>query len=197
MAILCDAVLGELVNKAPEQADAIDRQIEQIEETQEQLLIDSTAIEECVCDDAADELRAYLEGPKLLEIQALWPENLPVIPNLPPYFGPVYLVIGPTYGSIGYGTGNITDWIFFQDPLPIGAPIIRYQYVALSDPLIDQWVDDFAFGNDYITHPLTVGASYGLNPLFDAYESAKETVLGNKAKIEASIDVFNRAMGIT
>ncbi len=188
MPVECNEVLAEMINEAPEQSAAADQQIAQIEETQEELAEKSAAVEECVCDDAAAELLAYLQGPKLAQIQALYPANPP--PGLPPNYGDVYLVVGPSYGSIGYGTGNVTDWIYFQDTIPPTIPIIRYQYILLSDPLIDQKVSDFDFGNDYITHPLGIGASYGLNPLFSAYEDAKTTVLGNKAKIEASVDVL-------
>lgn len=199
MPINCDQVLSEMINAAPDQAANIDQSVEQIEEQQDELEAKNAAIRECITDIARDELKAYLEGPKLAELSLLWPA-------VPGVVGPLYLVFGASYGTIGYGTGNITDWEYRQenlvpsppvppDPLP-GPPdppyYVRYVYTPGEDSLIDGWVSDYDFGNDYITHPVGIGAAYGLEPLVDMYEQAKSTLLGNKDKIEASVDVFKK-----
>jgi len=189
MPIDCDIVLTELIKNAPDEAAAIDKSIDQIEEKQAELEEQNQAIRECVTDKARDELLAYLQGPKLTELQLLHPAT--------PFLSDVYLVVGPTYGTIGYGTGNITDWEFRQDIIPVPIPplpayIVVYTYTPGSDPLIDGWVSDYDFGNDYITHPVGIGAAYGLEPLVDMYEQGKATLLGNKAKIEASVGVFEK-----
>ncbi len=185
MATEPNPVLSEMINDAPEQAAAADQSLTQIEDTQEKLGEESTAIEENVCDVAAADLRTYLEGPKLAEIQALYPAGIG--------WAPVYLVIHePPYGVIDYTTGNITAWEFLQDDIPFTASTVRYVYNSTSDPTITQWVDDFAFGNDYITHPLGNDAAYGLNPLIDSYGDAKSVVSAGKAKVEASVDILTR-----
>jgi hypothetical protein len=199
MPVDCDKVLTEMIKDAPTQAAAIDQSVEQIEEKQAELEEQNQSIRECVTDKARDDLTAYLQGPKLAEIQSLWPE-------VPGVFGPVYVVFGATYGTIDYSTGNITDWEFRQDNLVPSPPIppailpgppdpayfVRYVYTPGEDPLIDGWVSDYDFGNDYITHPVGIGAAYGLEPLVDMYEQGKDTLLGNKAKIEASVGVFEK-----
>ncbi len=190
MPINCDSVLQELVQEAPEEAAAIDQSVEQIEEVQDELEAKNASIRECVTDKARDELRTYLEGPKLAELQLLWPE-------VPLMLGPLYLVVGASYGTIDYTTGNIVDWLYRQDNLvsiPPAPPdpeyYVRYIYAPGDDTQIDGWVDDYAFGNDYITHPVGIGAAYGLEPLVSMYEQGKATLLANKAKIEASATVF-------
>ena len=195
MPVNCDTVLESLVGSAPDEAANIDTQVAQIEEVQAELEEKNQAIRECVTDKARDELTDYLNTTKLAEIQALYPE-------IPLVLGPVYIVYGPTYGTIDYSTGNITDWEFRQDNLvpdpgpPPGPPdpayYVRYVYTPGDDTTIDGYVSDYDFGNDYITHPVGIGAAYGLEPLVDMYEQGKATLLGNKAKIEQSIDVFKK-----
>ena len=189
----CDEVINDMVEAAPAQEATADQQIAAIEEKQEELAEQSAAIEECVTDKARDEMLAYLQGPKLAELSLIYPPSA--------FFGPLYLVVGPTFGDIDYTTGNITDWVYRQDIIPAPIPplptyVDQYSYVPNlnfdGDPTIIELAGDFDFGNDYITHPLGIGASYGLDPLYDAYQQGKNTILGNKQKIEDSIDVFRR-----
>ena len=193
MPVNCDQELGKLVADAPDEAANIDTQVEQIEDVQAELEAKNQTIRECVTDKAEADMTDYLNTTKLAEIQAAWPE-------VPGVLGPVYIVYGGTYGTIDYSTGNITDWEFRQDNLvivppatePVPAYYVRYVYTPGDDTNIDGWASDYDFGNDYITHPIGIGAAYGLEPLVDMYEQGKATLLGNKAKIEASIDVFNK-----
>jgi len=199
MPINCDIALQEMVSNAPGEVENIDKSIEQIEAEQARLAAKKQAIQECVTDKAQDDMTAYLEGPKLAEIQALWPA-------IPGVVGVVYIVYGASYGTIDYTTGNITDWEFRQenlvpsppvppDPLP-GPPdpayYVRYVYTPGEDANIDGWAEDYDFGNDYMTHPVGIGAAYGLEPLINMYEQGKSTLLGNKSKIEASVAVFEK-----
>lgn len=191
MPVDCDLVLTEMIKDAPDEAAAIDQSVEQIEEKQDELEEKNAAIRECVTDKARDDLTAYLQGPKLAEIQLLHPA-------VPLLWGDAYVVFGATYGTIGYGTGNITDWEYRQDsliaiPIPPGYQVVYSHSVNWdSDPIITGYEDDYDFGNDYITHPVGIGAAYGLEPLVDMYEQGKDTLLGNKAKIEASVGVFEK-----
>lgn len=181
MPVNCDAVLAEFIQASPDEAANIDQQVEQIEELQATLEEQSQAIRECVTDKARDDMTAYLNGTKLPEIESLYgdPGNTP--------FSVVY---GASYGTIGYGTGNITDWSIVDS-----TGNNMYSYLGVnwdSDATITGLVGDYDFGNDYITHPVGIGAAYGLEPLVDMYEQGKATLLGNKAKIEASVDVFKK-----
>lgn len=199
MPLNCDTVLSEMINAAPEQAANADVQVEQIEEVQAELEEKNQAIRECVTDKARDDLLDYLNNTKLPELQLAYPE-------IPLVRGPVYLVTYGGFGTIGYGTGNITEWEFRQDNLVPSPPVppdilpgppnpmyyVRYSYTPGDNPDIDGWVSDYDFGNDYITHPVGIGAAYGLEPLVSMYEQGKATILGNKAKIQQSVAVFQK-----
>jgi len=188
--------ISEMINDAPVKSAAAEKNITQLEDTQEELQEEIDAIEDDVCGAAADELETYLETTKLAEIRALYPANPDIPPNLPPYYDPVYFVKGGTYGSINYTTGNITDWEFLQyrhaTATSPPATLVRYVYTPGEDPDIDLWVSDFDFGNDYLTRPLDTGASYGLYPLYSAYGSAKSNVQAGKNKVDASVDILRR-----
>ena len=193
MPVNCDQALAGYVQSAPDEAANIDTQVAQIEDVQAELEEKSQAIRECVTDKAEEDLLDYLDTTKLPELELTYPE-------IPGVRGPVYLVTYGGFGTIGYGTGNITEWEFRQDNLEIIPPAtepdpeywVRYSYTPGDIPDIDGWVADYDFGNDYITHPVGIGAAYGLEPLVDMYEQGKATLLGNKAKIEQSIDVFKK-----
>ena len=184
-----DPKLSEMINNAPVKVEASEKQITQIEDTQEELQEEIDAIEDNVCGVAADDLRTYLQGTKLTALRAVYPATID--------YGELQFVEGSTYGSIDYDTGNITDWKYRQEILATsGTYIDRYSYVPElnwdADQIIIDFVDDFNFGNDYLTRPLDSGASYGLYPLYAAYGSAKSNVTANKNKVEASVDVLER-----
>jgi len=197
-----DPKLSEMINDAPVQEAAAEQQIEQLDESIEDLQEKRDSMADNICGKTEDDLRTYLQGSKLAEIQALYPANPPVPPilplNLPPYYGDVYVVFGGTYGSINYTTGNITDWQFLQDTILPTPPdtLVRYVYTPPpgpgDDPVIDDNQADFDFANDYITRPLDSGASYGLDGLIAAYGTGKSITAENKAKVEASSDVLKR-----
>ena len=103
---------------------------------------------------------------------------------------PFSVVYGPNYGAIDYTDGGITDFTIVDV-----TGNVEYAYLGTnwdSDPYIVERIGDYAFGNDYITHPVGIGAAYGLEPLVAMYEQGKATLLGNKAKIDASVDVFKK-----
>lgn len=204
MSCNCDKELSKMINAAPDESEIIDQQVEQIEEQQAVLETKNVAIRECVTNTAAADQKAYLEGPKLADIQVLWPE-------VPGELGPVQIVFGtnPPYGEIGYEY-SIKNWGYWQENLvptpPVPPEVVpgppdppyysRYAYVPQinwdDDQLIIDWCADWDFGNDYITHPVEIGATYGLEPLIDMYDKAKSTLLGNQSKIEALVDVFKK-----
>jgi len=195
--------ISEMINNIPGQTEAAESQESQLDEQITELTEERDAIQDDVCGATADDLKTYLEGDKLAEIQALWPPNPDVPPNVPPFLGDVYIsydtspdpTLGP-YGSISYETGNVKNWQYLQDDLTNVTTIVRYSWAPEvgwdNDPTIIGFSDDFDFGNDYITRPLDSGASYGLNDKISAYNSAKGIVTNNKDKIVASDEVLRR-----
>ena len=181
MPVNCDSVLKQMIDAAPDTAANIDTQVEQIEEIQGELEEQAAAVRECVTDKARDELTAYLNDVKLPEIEALYGTPLTT---------PFSVVYGPKYGTISYTDGGITDFTIIDV-----TGNVEYAYLGTNwdgDPTIVELIGDYAFGNDYITHPVGIGAAYGLEPLVDMYEQGKATLLGNKNKIEQSIDVLTK-----
>jgi len=176
--------LREMTQVAPGQVEEIGNSIGQVEDQITEQTEEIAAVTDAVCTATTDDLTAYLDGPKLLEIQLTYPT--------------AYILYGGTYGTINYTTGNITDWAYWVDITPVPPPIlppvptIVYSYTPGDDPTIDELVDDFAFGNDYLTRPLTSGASYGMIPYKENLESAKDLLQENQDKVADSIDVFNR-----
>lgn len=181
MPVNCDSVLEKMVSAAPETAANADVQVEQIEEVQADLEEQSAAIRECVTDKARDELTAYLNTVKLPEIEGLYGT---------PLTEPFSVVYGPDYGKVDFTDGGITDFTIVDV-----TGNVEYQYLGTNwdgDTTITELIGDYAFGNDYITHPVGIGAAYGLEPLVDMYEQGKATILGNKAKILASVSVLEK-----
>lgn len=191
------AILGRMRAVADEQAENIQSSIDQvqaqIDEYNEEIDGVSNGLCNVISHDTTGTLTLYLDSTKLEEIELLYPE-------VPGTLGPVYIVYGVTYGIIDFDTGNVEDWEFRQDNLlddpgpPPGPPdpeyYVRYVYIPGDDIEIDKLVTNFDFGNDYLTRPLTTGASYGLIPNRDNLISAKALLEQNKNKVEGSKTVF-------
>ena len=163
-------VLSEMINEAPDQVDAADKNLDQINETQSELEDKSNAIKSDVC------MVAVADATNILE--------LTVAPDKGGY-----VWYGPNFAKISWDPlGTLTDFEIRDATTHISI----YVYNVGDYPDLDTAVDDFAFGNDYITHPLGADAAYGLDPLINAYETAKTVVTAGKAKVEASVDVLKR-----
>jgi len=163
-------VLSEMINEAPEQVAAAEKNLDQINETQSDLEDKSTAIEEGVCGAAAADATNILE--------------LTIAPDKGGY-----VWYGPNFAQISWDPpGTLTDFEIRDSTTHISI----YVYNIGDYPDLDAAVDDFTFGNDYITHPLGSDAAYGLDPLIAAYETAKTVVTAGKNKVEASVDVLER-----
>jgi hypothetical protein len=102
-----------------------------------------------------------------------------------------YVLYGPTFGLIQFTPpGNLTDWAIIKMIGIVPTPI--YTYTSGDYPELDQWVDDYAFGNDYITKPLTDGATYGFNANISTLSDGRSILQNNAAKVNASMDVMSR-----
>lgn len=167
------SVLQDMINDAPDQIDAIDSSLSQIQDQIDELTTEIDGITNELCAVAENDLTGYLDSTKLIDLA---------------YLDADVVVYGADYGTIDYTTGGITDWVI----LDTTANVI-YQYNGINwdnDPIIQKLIDDYAFGNDYLTRPLTSGATYGLIPSRQARIDAKSILTENKTAVEDSVDVF-------
>lgn len=166
------STLGNMQQDAPDQADAIQASIDQLDEQVDELNVQITGITDDLCGAAQSDLEDYLENTKLGELAS---------------YDADVVSYGGDFGSINYDTGGVTDWRILDTT---GNVIYSLNLNWDGDATIQKLVDDYAFGNDYLTRPLTSGASYGLIPSRDALLSAKSLLLENKTTVEDSINVF-------
>lgn len=160
-------VLREMINDAPQQVEDIDNSISQIDDLISDYNDKITAMEDDMASVAESNLTTYLEGTKM------------------PAIGGDSVVYGPNYGTIDYTDGGITEFSILDST---GNTIYEYAGVGWdSDVTIVGYVDDYDFANDYLTRPLTSGATYGLIPSRDNLSTAKAILEDNKSKIEDSI----------
>lgn len=176
--------LNEMFRKIPDQSDALDNNISQLQDIRDELNEQASAVEDAVCGVAESNLTTYLSTTKLSEIQLTYPT--------------AYLVFGGTYGTIDYSTGNITDWNYYVNITPTPPPIlppvptIIYSYTPGDDPQIDQWVNDYAYGNELLTKPLDENGTYGIYAQIANTQTGIDLITANKNKLDAGADVYTR-----
>jgi len=168
------AKLRQMRDIAPEQSDALANSIVQLEDQIDELSEQALAIETEIT--TPDEATAVI----ILETIIL------------PAKGGDHVSYGATFGDISWSPkGNLTDWEI-QDIFNV--PI--YIYNAGDYPDLDDLVDDYAFGNDYLTRPLVSSglgseASYGIYPTIVNLNLGKTYLTNNKTKVDASVSVFS------
>jgi len=175
--------LREMIGSAQTESENLQSGISQIEDIKEDVTEQISAIEDGLCTVAADDLTTYLTDVKLPEFQAIQPTAV--------------LDFGGDYGSIDYDDGNITDWeIYYMTVvIPPATPVkvVLYEYEGTgwdSDEDIIKWVEDYDFGNDYLTRPLDSGATYGLIPYKENLDSALDILNNNKDKVDDSVAIL-------
>jgi len=162
--------LREMINNVEDQVEATQSSINQIQAQINELDEQDNAIVDGILNIVAPDLETYLNDVKLLDFPA----------------GEVY--IGPTYNVIGYGN-ELTDWAIIDTTT--SATIYEYEGTGWDDSTtIIAFVTEWNFGNDYLTRPLTSGASYGIRPYKTALEDARSLLEENKDKVEESETVF-------
>jgi len=162
--------LREMIDNVEDQVESIDSSITQVQAQIDELDEQDDAIVDGILDIVAPDLETYLNDVKLPE----FPDGV--------------VDIGPTYNVIGYGN-ELTDWAIIDSTT--SATIYEYEGTGWDDSTaITNFVTEWNFGNDYLTRPLTTGASYGIRPYKDALEDAKDILNANKNKLETSEDVF-------
>jgi len=172
--------LREMATNAASESENLADSISQIEDTRDELLDQIAAVEDGMCGVAETDLTTYLTDVKLAEFQLTYPTAV--------------IEFGATYASIDYDTGNLTDWEIYYMTIPIppafATKVVLYAYEGTgwdNDAQIISWVNDFDFGNDYLTRPLESGATYGLIPYKDNLNSAISILTNNKDKIDDSV----------
>jgi hypothetical protein len=175
--------LTSMIKAAPDTVSGLSSSIGSITDQITELTSQKNAIQKGVCDLAKTEMLQYIND------------------NVLPLYPGGYLVYGAGFGTIGYGTGNISAWSVYvnvvtPNPIPppatITTPTLAYPYTEGDYPEIDQWVSDYSFGNDYLTRPLDSGATYGIIPNISIMNTGKSILQNNSDKVNDSIDVFSR-----
>lgn len=170
--------LADMFDSAEGDVEDLDAQLAQIDQLISDLENEATAIEDALMTVAADELQAYLDSTKLPEIIALTGRDLAV-------------VIGSNYNDLPNvgGTANLTDWRLVDTTT---AQTIYSRSVNWDgDALILDWIADWDFGDDYLTHPLTTfDGTYGIYPNINALNNARGSIQATRTKVNNSIGVF-------
>jgi len=172
-------ILGGMTDVVDEQVENLDSSISQVQEQIDAYTEEIDGVENGMAGVAESEMTTYLNDTKLAEIQDDYGDPLTI---------PFSVDYGGNYGTIDYTTGGITDFTIIDN-----AQIIMYEYGGVnwdSDVTITKLVSDYAFANDYLTRPLTSGATYGLYPNVETLTSAKNILQANKSKIAASKTTF-------
>ena len=174
-------ILGYMQARADEQINGLTSSIGQVDEQIDGVEEEIDGVENGLCGVAETDMTDYLNNTKLAEIEALYGD---------PFNTPFSMNYGPNYGTIDYTTGGISDFTILDV-----SGTVMYEYLGTnwdSDPDITKWIGDYAFGNDYLTRPLTSGATYGLIPSRNNLQIALNILQNNQDKVDASIDVFER-----
>ena len=171
-------ILKEMMNNANDEIENIESALEQMDE--QILILDEQidAVENGMCVQAKNQLIDYLENVKLL----LFPLGT--------------LTYGSNFGIIDYETGGITDFeITEMDETAIPPEsVVVYEYEGTgwdNDQTIIKLINDYNFGNDYLTRPLDSGATYGLKPNRNNLGQAKTLLQNNANKILNSKTAFD------
>ena len=161
--------LRDMISSADEKVANIEGSIEVVDGQISELQEEFDAIRDGLMTPAADDLIAYLDSTKMIEIEAI--------------YGDCTLVVGPQYDDI-----NVTDWKIIDS-----TAITRYEYLGVGwdgDTIIINYKDTWDFGYDYLYHPLGTSGTYGIQPMIDALNNGKSTLNGNKDTVSDSKTVF-------
>jgi hypothetical protein len=169
--------LASMLSAAPGLSAGVGSSISSVEDIISDLTEQSSAIQGSITDVAETQARDIIDNTILIDK------------------GGDYITYGGTFGTIDYTTGNITDWQViklvppvFPDLVP--TPTTIYTYTPGDYPDLDELVSDYAFGNNYLTRPLTSGATYGILPNIFSLGTAKSILEENKSILDQSVTIF-------
>lgn len=162
--------LREMINNADQQTEDIDSSVDQIDTQLTELQSQHDAIREGLLDVITSDMTSYLEITKIVEV------------------GGYSVIYDPDFGESTVTTFYILD--------STGGVLYEYEGIGWdSDTQIIDWVDKFDFGYDYLTHPLGITGTYGLNDRITQLNNAKALLGLNKTKITDSKTVFEDYAG--
>jgi len=167
------SVLQDMINDSTSEIEFAEANIASLDEKIDAITVRINGIQNELTSVAESDLTDYLDNTKLAALS---------------YLGAAYITYGPNYGLIDYDDGGITDFQIYDSTANL-----VYEYNGVNwdgDATIIKLVNDFAFGNDYLTRPLDSGAMYGMIPYRSALNTAKGILTQNKNKIQASVAVF-------
>lgn len=176
-------ILGQMISKVEEQSDNLDSSISQVQAQIDDLDEQIDGVQNGMCAVAETDLTDYMINTKIPELEITYGGM---------FTTPFMWAPGANYGAIDYTNGGLTDWEVLDD---IGVLVYKYEPGGAGlnwdgDTTITKLMDDFAFGNDYLTRPMTSGATYGLIPAKANLSTAKGILTSNKNKIVASETEF-------
>lgn len=175
-------ILRNMISDVPESVAGIDANLGTIQENIDILDEQIDAMQDVILDPVASDLTDYLNNVKLPQFQLIDPT--------------AYLVFGANYNVT-----NLTDWAIYVvapppiPPAPPAADSVVYEYEGVGwdgDVTITQWVTDWTFTYDYLTHSLGTSGTYGKIPMRSSLNDAKSLLTANKNKLNNSVDVFGR-----
>jgi len=183
--------LTSMVKAAPGQVEGLGKSIDAVQDEMDSLQSEINAVTDGVCGTTEADARDIIDNTILPDHSGNTDSTSEII---------IYFVTyGSTFGDINWiPAGNLTDWAIRKSVTPIPPPILPpvivtvYSYTPGDYPDLDTWVTDYAFGNDYITRPVTEGATYGLQPNWNLTDQGKSILETNQAKVDASITVLSR-----
>lgn len=179
-------LLRQMIGNVDDTVSGIIGNVSQIAEIISDIQDQVDAITNAVADVCQNDLVDKLENVKLPSFQMTNPG--------------AYMDYDASFGDIGYGN-DLAGWRIMAPapppifPAPPNPDIVVYEYGGIgwdSDTTIIEKVGDWNFGNDYLTRPLTSGASYGLLPYQSNLNTAKSMLEANITKLEDSKTIFSR-----
>lgn len=175
--------LTSMLKNAPDLSAASAKNISSIDDAISELTEQKNAVKNGICINTKTQAITYITD------------------NILPLYPGGYIVYGSDFGKIEYEVGNIADWSIYvditppyvlPDPPPPAVPTLQYSYTPGDYPDLDQLVEDYEFGNDQLTRPLTEGATYGIIPNINTLNDGRDILEENKAKLDNIPDVYSR-----
>lgn len=142
---ILQSIIDDADTKIVDKDSKITEFTNQIAEVTEQI----DGVENGLCEVSKNELESYMTDTKIPELEALHGGDLPYSFSQ-----------GENFGEIDFDNGGITDWEVLDNQ---GTLVYKYEDLNWdSDSFIEEKISDFAFGNEYLTKPLSGAAGYGL-----------------------------------
>jgi hypothetical protein len=167
-------ILQSMIDNTDAQVENLDAGLTTIDEQISELTEQIDGIENGLCEVSKNDLVSYINDTKISELESLHGGELPYSFSQ-----------GENFGTIDVDNGGITDWEILDN---LGSVVYKYEDLNWdNDSFITEKINDFAFGNKFLTKPLSGAAGYGLMTYKDFlvssktyFESAKDDLTQSK-----------------